>query len=123
MGDGLGNKADDLVFTDDAKVIVGQERDRSAALAWPAIENDRARLGDAQGTGGQHTVALIELRHWPGQARGESTTPPGSQSGGRSAGTTSCFTPRRAHAAAMVRGRSAAHDFVSLWPCTHELAR
>ena len=50
---------------DDADVQVGDEAQRSAALAGAAVEGDRARLGAAGRAGRQRTVERVEL------ARGE----------------------------------------------------
>src|SRR5215211_8277014 len=59
--EGLGYQAHDLVLPYDAQVVVGQERQRPAALSPPGVENDGAGLGYPQGAACQHAVALVEF--------------------------------------------------------------
>src|SRR5215211_5206674 len=42
-------------------MVIGEERERPAALRPAGIEHDGARLGDAEGAARQHAVALVEL--------------------------------------------------------------
>ena len=107
-GDGLGDEADDLVVADDAEVIVGQQRDRPAALARAAVEHDRPGLGDPQGAGGQDAVAARRAARWSGPGRGAARRPAGIQPAGRSAGTTSLLHAPRGAGRGDRRGRSAA---------------
>ena len=65
MGEGLRHVADDLIRADGANQSVGQERERSAALAGLPMENDRAVLGDGDGTGGDHRVDFVRHPRLP----------------------------------------------------------
>ena len=60
-GHGLGDEADDLVGTDYAEVIVGQERQHPPPLAGSAVEHDRPGLRDPQRRRGQDAVARLDL--------------------------------------------------------------
>ena len=91
--DGLGHQADDLVVADDAKVVVGQQGDGAPALARAAVQDDRPGLGDAQRTGRKHAVALSRSLIVSPGSRSRATSG-GAQPSGKSAGTTSRFTPR-----------------------------
>src|SRR5215203_4880963 len=59
--EGLGDEAHYLPLAHDAQMVVGQERERPAALRPAGIEHDGARLGYAERAARQHAVALVEL--------------------------------------------------------------
>ena len=58
--DGVGHPGDDVAGLDHADVVVGHERQRAAPRARPAVEHDRAGLGDRERAAGQHPVELVE---------------------------------------------------------------
>src|SRR5262245_65041677 len=60
LGHRLGNRSDDLPLLDEAEVVVGNEGQRTRALAGPAVQNDRPCLGDCEGTSGQSAVHPVE---------------------------------------------------------------
>ncbi len=59
-GEGLGYRSHDLVGPDDAKVVVGEERQRPAAHPGAAVEDDRPGLRDRQRARGQDAVGGVE---------------------------------------------------------------
>ena len=56
-----GTDGDDRGRLDDAQVQVGHQRERPAAGARAAVEDDRAGLGDRQRAAGQHAVERVEV--------------------------------------------------------------
>ena len=116
-GDGLGDEADDLVVADDAEVVVGQERDRPAALARAAVEDDRPGLGDPQRAGRQHAVAALELV--VGQARLaeelDARRAPSRRAGRRARPAASPLAPAQAAAIAPGRSRGSTVRTVALY--------
>src|SRR5215211_119072 len=61
LGGSFEDQAHDLILPDHAQVVVGQQRQRPAALSPPGVEDDGAGLGYAQGAPCQHAVALVEF--------------------------------------------------------------
>src|SRR3989337_1740334 len=55
--EGFGDEPYDLILPHHAEVVVGQQRQGSAALALPGVEDDGAGLGDTQSAAGQDAVA------------------------------------------------------------------
>jgi len=110
-GHGLRDQRDHLVRLDQAQVIVGDEAERTAALARPGVEDDGAGLGDGdrgagddavglvEFLGGQPAVGdqldLVEVPAWPGSGW---SSPGRSRPGGR----TTRRAPRSASAARTV---------------------
>ena len=120
-GHGLGDEPDDLVGADDAQVIVGQEREGPPPLPCPAVEDDRPRLGDRQGAGGEDAVDGVELLVTQ-PAVGDGLDSSGSQSAGRSVGTARRRTPLAAQAPAMAEATPTARPG-GPWPCSRRGGR
>ncbi len=58
-GHGLRHQPDHLVVADDAQVVVGQQADGAAALAWSAVENNRPCLRDTHRGRREHAIAVL----------------------------------------------------------------
>ena len=59
--EGLGDGLDDPIGLDDAEVVVGDERERAAALARSMPQHDRAGRRDAKRTAGQHPFRHVQI--------------------------------------------------------------
>src|ERR1700733_6772842 len=61
LGDGLGDRGHDLVFSDYAQVIIGDERERAPAYPRPAVQHDRAGLRDRDGARRDDAVGGVQV--------------------------------------------------------------
>src|SRR5437879_3881624 len=57
----LWDEPHDLLFIHDTEMVVGDQRDSTAALVWPIVQHDSARLGDAKRTACKYAITCIKL--------------------------------------------------------------